>query len=134
MIPTRNVPSCTAAIWLLVSGSAALASPSHLIQLQCDASMQHPLCTALSDGLRGRFAEATVEITDNSAAPADLTVSYVEQNRAQDWISGALAWRHSDGRTGTGPIIEHTVMDGQLNAQTLAEYAAQLVQHTEFPL
>lgn len=134
MCPPGTLTSCSAAIWLLVTSTASLASPAHIVQLQCGAELQGPLCAAPSDRLRSRFDDATVEVTDAKAAAADLTMTYAEQNRAQDWISGALAWRHHDGRYGRGPVIENSVMDGTLTAQTLAVYAEQLVLHTEFPL
>lgn len=134
MCPHGNYTRCSAEIRLPVTSTAPPASSAHIVQLQCGANLQGPLCAALSDKLHSHIGGAKVDVTVAKTTAADLTVTYMEQNRARDWISGALAWRHRDGRSGQGPVIEHSVMDGTLTAQTLVDYAEQLVMHTEFPL
>lgn len=134
MISPGKLSSCSAAIWLLVTGSAALGSPAQTIELQCGDAMRQPLCDALAGSLRQRFPGAAVSTADGQKAGSGLTLRYVGQAQAADWISGYLAWQHSDGRTGQGPVLEQSVMDGQLTADSLADFAGQLVRHTEFPL
>ncbi|UWQ74251.1 hypothetical protein [Leisingera sp. M658] len=129
-----NLSSCSDAIQLLVTDTSVAGSPVQIVQLQCSGSLQQPLCDALADGLRQKFPGAAVTAADGQQAGPDLTFRFVEQNQSADWISGWLAWRHSDGRSGQGPVIEQSVMDGQLSGDTLADYAGQLVQNTEFSL
>ncbi|WP_152615721.1 hypothetical protein [Leisingera sp. ANG-M1] len=133
-MPPGKLSSCSAAIWLLVSGSAVLASPEQTIQLQCGAPLQQPLCAALAGELNSRFPGSEVTSADEPASSPGLTLRYVGQNQSPDWISGYLAWQHRDGRNGQGPVIEHSVMDGKLTPDSLADFAVQLVRHTEFPL
>jgi len=134
MTSLGKLSSCSAAVWLLVTGSAALGSPVQTIQLQCSEALRQPLCAALASALLGRFPGAAVSAADGTGAKADLTFRYVGQNHSADWVSGFLAWQHSDGRSGQGPVIEHSVMDAQLTPDSLADFAGQLVRHTEFPL
>ncbi|KIC21855.1 hypothetical protein [Leisingera sp. ANG-Vp] len=134
MATPGKLSSCSAAVWLLVTGSTALANSGHTIQLQCDAPLRQPLCEALTVELQGRFPSAAVTAADSFGTGPDLTLRYVGQARSADWVSGYLAWQHSDGRNGQGPVIEHSVMDGQLTPDSLSDFAGQLVRHTEFPL
>jgi len=134
MMSPGKLSSCSAAIWLIVTGSAALGAPVQTIELQCGGALQQPLCDALAADLRQKFPGAAVAAADGRNGGADLTLRYVGQAQAADWISGSLSWRHSDGRTGEGPVIEQSVMDGQLTADSIADFAGQLVRHTEFPL
>lgn len=134
MTSPGKLSGCSAAVWLLVTGSAALSSPAQMIQLQCAETLQQPLCTALANELQNRFPGAAVAAAEEPGANADLTFRYVGQAQSADWIAGFLAWQHSDGRNGQGPVIEQSVMDGQLTSRSLADFAVQLVRHTEFPL
>ncbi|UWQ53343.1 hypothetical protein [Leisingera caerulea] len=134
MISPGNLSGCSAVIWLLVTGSAALGGPVQTIQLQCGKALQQPLCDALAGALSERFPGAEMSAADGQAGPADLTLRYVGQSRAADWISGYLEWQHRDGRTGQSPAIEQSVMDGQLTADSIADFAGHLVGQTKFPL
>ncbi|WP_027245574.1 hypothetical protein [Leisingera daeponensis] len=134
MISPGTLSGCSAAIWLLVTGSAALASPVQSIELHCAKALQQPLCDALADALSQRFPGAAVSAADGQTGPADLTLRYVGQSQAADWISGFLEWQHRDGRSGQGPAIEQSVMDGQLTADSIADFAGHLVGQTEFPI
>ncbi len=134
MISPGHLSSCSDAIRLLITGTAEPGSPAQIVQLQCSRTLRQPLCEALANGLLQKFPGAAVTAADEQQASPDLTLRFVEQTQSVDWISGSLAWQHSDGRSGQGPVIEQSVMDGQLTADDLADYAAQLVQHTEFPL
>lgn len=124
MPSTVSLSGCTAAL-----GQAPLP-----VQLHCPPQMQAPLCAALAASLRQRFAGAEVTIAPKHEGSAALALEYVPQHQEQSWISGALAWRHPDGRTGQGPVLELSVMDGPLTDASLEDFAGQLVRHTEFPL
>lgn len=134
MTSSGKLSSCSAAAWLLVTGSAAFGSAAQSIELHCGHFLQQPLCEALASELQAKFPGAAVAAAEQTGAKADLIFRYVGQAEHPDWISGYLAWQHSDGRSGQGPVIEHTVMDGQLTPDSLADFAGQLVRHTEFPL
>ncbi|AHD03170.1 hypothetical protein [Leisingera methylohalidivorans] len=134
MTSPGDLSSCSSAIQLLITGTAVSGSPLRIVQLQCSGSLQLPLCEALANGLQKTFPDAAITAADRQQAGADLTLRFVEQSQAADWVSGSLAWQHSDGRSGQGPVIEQSVMDGPLTADDLSDFAGQLLQHTELPL
>ena len=134
MPPIGSLSSCSAIAWLLISGSSAFGPAAPAIQLHCTAQMQAPLCAALTASLQQRFPDADVSVVDGHNGAVGLTLRYLPQHQEQTWMSGSLTWRHSDGRHGEGPVIEHSVMDGSLTHASLEDFAGQLVQHTEFPL
>ena len=129
-----TLSSSSVAVWLIVTGTCVTGSPAQSIQLHCSAPLQQPLCEALAGSMRQEFPDAAVTKATGQDGEATLTLRYVPQGQTKDWISGYLAWQHRDGRQGQGPVIELSVMDTQMSKDILADFASQLVRHSELPL
>ncbi|MFW8635338.1 hypothetical protein [Cribrihabitans pelagius] len=119
-------------------GLAPQADAANGILLICGGEEQDQLCQVLADALAEARPDAAVTLCAPedaaSAAPAALTLRYHPQHCAADWLAGVLSWQSSADGSGRGPVIEHSVLDGILTAESLAGFARALVRHSGIPL
>ncbi len=102
------------------------------VVLQCDVQTHPQICSALAEALRQRLPDQSLVIVDPAdalepPAPA-LTIRYREQNRTQDWLVGQLIWQVQQEPPVTGPALELSVMDKNLQGIDLASFAEALIQ------
>lgn len=129
----KNIAMLSSIAMLLSSGTPAMSDDALRILLHCDAGHEAPLCDALAIALNAKWPDHILSVSVDEDAKADLTVRYVEEHRAKDWLSGHLIWQRVDGLRGVGPVVEYSVMDRALKPDDMAPYASQLVRSIEFP-
>ncbi|NRB18045.1 MAG: hypothetical protein HRU33_10895 [Rhodobacteraceae bacterium] len=132
MAPLKNIAKVSSVAMLVATGAAAMGNNAPLILLRCE--QQTPICLALLQALSAEWQDHRISLSADPDAQAGLTIRYVEKHRAQDWLSGYLSWQSADGQSGTGPVIEYSVMDRALTPGDLTPYAVQLVRSTALPL
>lgn len=123
--------SLTAALAIIVV-TPVLSKTVPSVVLQCDVQTHPQICSALAEALQQKLPDQSLVIVDPAdalepPAPA-LTIRYREQNRTQDWLVGQLIWQVQQEPPVTGPALELSVMDKNLQGIDLASFAEALIQ------
>lgn len=121
----------TAALAIIVV-TPVLSKTVPSVVLQCDVQTHPQICSALAEALQQKLPDQSLVIVDPAdalepPAPA-LTIRYREQNRTQDWLVGQLIWQVQQEPPVTGPTLELSVMDKNLQGIDLASFAEALIQ------
>lgn len=129
-----------AAALLMASSTAGLAGGTQPrtgsdIDLMCQ-SLHPDFCPALVEAIENIADGRTLRLREDGPASeeADLTLRFVEEHATDSAIAGHLAWETAEGRTGRGESLELTVMDAQINARLLSDYALTLLKASSLPL
>ncbi len=123
--------SLTAALAIIVV-TPVFSKTVPSVVLQCDVQTHPQICSALAEALQQKLPDQSLVVVDPAdalepPAPA-LTIRYREQNRTQNWLVGQLIWQVQQEPPVTGPALELSVMDKNLQGIDLASFAEALIQ------
>lgn len=105
------------------------------IVFQCDSEKYPQICKALSAALSQHLPDHSLAIVEpGDAQKAALTIRYQEERRSSHFLSGQLVWQEGDGEPKTGPALELSVMDSNLQNVSLAPFAQALIEVSELPV
>lgn len=132
---SRLLLGATASLFLAPAGSATAGSAAAPDVAVLCASPEPAICAALAGAIKIRAKDRTVTVVPGETpAKGLLSVRFVEEARRRDLLSGHLAWVDPQGRTGTGPSLEFSVMDGDLGQARLDDFVLQLLAVSQLPL
>ena len=99
------------------------------VRLLCEDDLGGALCSALE-----RAVQLAARSDSHDAAVGELTtISFVSEIRTPTRLSGHLVWETGDGRSGTGPTLELSVVDMAMTDRMLGAFAVELLRHSNIP-
>jgi hypothetical protein len=118
---------------LLLSGpqDALAETPKTTIHLACPPEVSGGFCDALGQAITEAFPATRLARDGMSGAGTDVAVEFHLARQTPNLIAGRLSWTDGAGRTGTGPVVELTVMDAEISEPVLRSFAHDLIRHSE---
>ncbi|MEP4036360.1 hypothetical protein [Pseudophaeobacter sp.] len=122
-----------APLFFLVSPVSSQDIPS--IVFQCDTEKHPQICEALAASLQQRQpGHGLAVVKPGDTRQAALTIRYQEEKRSSHFVSGQLVWQEPNGKPVTGPALEFSVMDSNVENVSLAPFAQALIEVSELPI